>query len=439
MRFRFKCALLALPALALAAPGFAQVRPVGLSDSQEPGSVIVFPKFINAARVNVDGSPGVVVPRTEIEIGAVCPPLAQFARNVGNGCNEHATVKVRFHWVCPGFEGVDSNICHEQDFDVVLSINGKLVFAADGIAINGNSPVVPAPLCPRGYLIGWVIAPAATTVAGAAVAADAPIKFDALIGDAVIRGPLVTVGGVTESTAVSAYQAITIQANATDPIGFPLGTGNSSSPLFFEAGNVSGTYQAVTGVATGDVKFDQTTFPAPGAPGPGVLSESFLTLLTLDVRSDQPNNPTAVLIDWYNESDALPSGTNPNFERLLSDTVSFVCWTQIGLASATTLTTGNNTVVPLPAIDPNLTQGFMGTRKGVFIAGPATKFADGHAPQDGVGSVTLLAVTETEEGTLANGFGERKYNFNAFNDSFPVNTVFCPDVGTPCPVVLSSP
>jgi hypothetical protein len=48
MNVRIKGGWLAMlvPALALAAPAFAQVRPVGLSDSQEPGSLIVFPKFI---------------------------------------------------------------------------------------------------------------------------------------------------------------------------------------------------------------------------------------------------------------------------------------------------------------------------------------------------------------------------------------------------------
>jgi hypothetical protein len=39
MKFKIKGAWLAMlvPALALAAPAFAQVRPAGLSDSQEPG------------------------------------------------------------------------------------------------------------------------------------------------------------------------------------------------------------------------------------------------------------------------------------------------------------------------------------------------------------------------------------------------------------------
>ena len=51
---------------------------------------------------------------------------------VGATCTEHQTVKVRFHWVCSGVENVNSNICKETDFDLVLSIDGKLAFPADG-------------------------------------------------------------------------------------------------------------------------------------------------------------------------------------------------------------------------------------------------------------------------------------------------------------------
>jgi hypothetical protein len=402
MKFTIKWALLLTPMLALATSAFAQGTPPrdpGLSDSQEPGSVIIFPKFITGD-VTVDG---ITFPRTEIEIGAVCPPLQQWVRNQ-IGCAEHAPVKVRFHWVCPGAEGVNSNICPEQNFEVVLSVNGKLAFGADGTQINTNSPIVPIPNCPRGFLIGWVISPAN----------DAPIKYDGLIGNAVIRGPNLGAGTISPgmSTAVSAYSAITIQANTADNTGAPLGLANSSSPLIFTHFQPTpGTYQAITGVQVGDVKFDKT---APGNPPPNIFNITSLTFLTLDVRSNQPNNPTFVDLDFYNESDALPSTTNPNFERLLSENVSFVCWQQFGLTS------GPN------AIDPNLTQAFFGTRKGIVIAGPAAKIADGNAPQDNTGPVTLIGLVETSEGTIANGFLERKYNFNMQNDSFPVDTVFFP-------------
>jgi len=53
-----RLAALLIPALALAAPAFAQVRPTTLSDSQEPGSVIVFPKFIQGTVALPEGENG---------------------------------------------------------------------------------------------------------------------------------------------------------------------------------------------------------------------------------------------------------------------------------------------------------------------------------------------------------------------------------------------
>src|SRR5215831_4435150 len=92
MKFKIKAwrlAALVVPALALAAPAFAQVRDTKLSDSQEPGSVIVFPKFIRGTVALPEGG---TAPRTEIEIGVVCPKRAT--------CSEHQAVKIRLHWVC---------------------------------------------------------------------------------------------------------------------------------------------------------------------------------------------------------------------------------------------------------------------------------------------------------------------------------------------------
>ena len=120
------------------------------------------------------------------------------------------------------------------------------------------------------------------------------------------------------------------------------------------------------------------------------------------------------------------SSTNPNFERLLSSFTTFVCWEQIGLTTDTMQTLGNGQVVPIAPIDPNLNQGFMGTRKGIVLAGPAAKIADGNAPLDDIGPVTLIGLVETIEGTVADGFQNRKYNFNMSNDGFPVDTQFVP-------------
>jgi len=394
MKFISKWALVLLPALALATPAFA------LNNSEEPGSVIVFPKFVNASRVIVDGIADIA--RTEIEVGVVCPPGVPTTSPL---CAEHVPYKIRFHWVCPGIENVNSNICRETDFEIVVSINGKAVFSADGTQINSNSPIVPAPPCPRGYLIGWV-----------ENFSDQPIKFDALIGDAVIRGPGVSPNGW--STAISAYNAIPIQAADDGTAQGSLRTSDAAGALIFDNG--LGHYQNITGSFYGDVRFDKT---AAGAPLPDVQSRTFITFLTLDVRSNRPNNPTFVNLNFYNETSRLPSTTNPDFERLLSTSREFVCWDQVALAP-------NPQNAAEPFIDANLTQAFMGTRKGIVIAGlptgtPTMKVENG-APGDEIGPVTLIGIIETNEGLGMDMWLNRKYFFNTVNDSAPVNTRFVP-------------
>ena len=408
MKFITKWALALVPALAVTTPALA-FGPALLSDSEQPGSVIVYPKFINSlfnggSLLTVDGN---LVSQTEIELGVVCPPNVIAA---GFTCTEHLPIKVRMHWVCPGAEGVNSNICQEEDFDVWLSINGKVAFSADGTPINGNSPpLVPAPPCARGYLIGWVISPIN----------DLPVKFDGLIGNAVIRNPDLVAGpNAGSSTAVSAYSA------DHDP-GRPGNCGDcASSNRVANRGagaaipaaasgllpfGVPGGYTTVAGVQIGDVRFDKTT---AGAPLPNVLSKTSLTLLTLDVLSNAPNDPTFVAMDFWNESltNTIGSGSTL-YEHLTSTFTEFVCWNQ----------------VPLSALaGGNLTQAFQGTRKGVVIAGPAEKIADGNAPDDLPHPVTLIGLVETVEGTAANGFLERKYNFNMSTDGKPVPTAFVP-------------
>jgi hypothetical protein len=389
MRFMIKGALLLLPILALASPASAQVRPIGLNDPQVPGSLIVFPKFINAAQVQVEG---VTVSRTEIELGAVCP--------TGIVCPEGTKVKVRAHWVCPGAEGVNSNVCNEQNFELTtLTINGKVIFSADGIRINSGTtdPNVPAAPCARGYLIAWV-----------ENANDVPIKFDALIGNAVIRGPNTTIGTTTEAFALSAYNAIPIQANTLDagPASPPVtlatfvNSTTLSQPLVFNG--AAGGYQQLTDVQVGDVRFDQLT-TAAGTVAPPVLSSTSLVFLTLDVQSGLPNNPIFVPLSFYNELEVLTS----------VDGFEFTCWVQAAL----TLPTPAG-VVGLTTIDAsglNLTQVKQGTRKGIVIAGPAHKVDIGSGDPES-GFSTLIGIVEVNEGTSPN-FAERKYNFG-MNSAF---------------------
>jgi len=395
MKFTVKWGLLLIPALALAMPALAQTRDTRLSDSQEPGSVIIFPKFIKNGTVTTFGD-GAVLPRTEIEVGVVCPPNVT---PIPPQCAEHQTIKLKFHWVCPGSDNInDKYICRETDFNVFLSINGKLAFSADGLPINSNSPRVPAAPCANGYLIGWVVDNF-----------DFPIKFDGLIGDAVLRGPNINVGGgLMRSTAVESYTAITIQAHPA------LGTGGlitlgAQGGLVFDG--LPGHYQAVTGNLFGDVKFDnRTARAATSVPAPGnALSETWLILLTLDVRSNRPNFPTFVDLDFWNESLATVSTTNPLWEANTSTGVHFICWGQFRLSD----------------IDSNLTQVFQGSRKGIVATSNVAKEPIGGVT-DVDGPVTLLGLVQVFEGTVANAFMERSYVFNMYNDSLRVDTRFTP-------------
>src|SRR5436309_1607677 len=112
-----------VPALALAAPAFAQVRDPRLNDSEEAGSVIVFPKFIQGTVPLPEGG---TASATEIEIGVICP--------VGQVCAEHQAVKIRFHWVCPGVQDFNAKfICREEDFDVTATVWEKIVISPDGV------------------------------------------------------------------------------------------------------------------------------------------------------------------------------------------------------------------------------------------------------------------------------------------------------------------
>jgi hypothetical protein len=375
MKFKIKGARLAgvlLPALALAAPAFAQVRDVTLADTTEPGSVIVFPKFVSGP---VALPEGVQAPATELEIGIVCPK--------GDTCAEHAPVKIRFHWVCGTSEAnaAGSFICQETDFDVTATVFEKIVLVSDGTPQNGYVPglptkTVPAAPCTEGYLIGWVINPLN----------DKPVKFDGLIGDAVVR---------TSATAQAGYNAIPIQADpalATFPSANSTVTTNANGALIFDG--AAGHYLAVTGQVMGDIRYTGTSGPT--------AAQGFLTLLTLDVKSNRPNNPVFVDLDFFGGN---PSGIGN--ENQLSTSTEFICWEE----------------VPITSINAALTTTLMG-RKGVFVSAPATKVQI-FGITDESGPTTLLGLAEVQEGGGATPLARASFS-NLFNSSVAVSTRFLP-------------
>src|SRR5215469_13865034 len=379
MKFKKKGARLAgllVPALALAAPAFAQVRDATLSDATEPGSVIVFPKFISGTVTIPEGG---AVPQSELEIGVVCPK--------GVTCSEHQPVKIRFHWVCGTTEAnlAGSFVCSETDFDVTATVFEKIVLVPDGTPQNGYASglptkTIPAAPCAGGYLIGWVITP--TT--------DTPIKFDGLIGDAVVR---------PSGTAQAGYNAIPIQADPALANGAAVTT-NGNGALMFDG--AAGHYQAVTGQVMGDIRYTNLT------TGPTFTLGS-LTLLTLDVRSNRPNNPVFVDLDFF--------GGNPSNignENQLSTSTEFICWEEI----------------PITAINPALTTTLMG-RKGVFVSAPAEKVQI-FGITDESGPTTLLGLAETQEGGAATPNARVSFS-SLFNSSVAVSSRFLP---TPSPNFL---
>ena len=141
---------------------------------------------------------------------------------------------------------------------------------------------------------------------------DTPIKFDGLIGDAHLRpgSPASAANPFADSpTALADYDAIPIQADPKLANGAGITT-NSSGALLFDGG--AGHYQAVTGQVLGDIRYTNLT------AGP-TFTLGVLTLLTLDVRSNRPNNPTFIDLDFF--------GGNPSTigsENQLSTSTEFI-------------------------------------------------------------------------------------------------------------------
>lgn len=81
-----RASFLLMLALTLAIPAMAQI----LSNSETPGSVLVFPKFIKGT-VPFNGG---TAPKSEIEISVRCPPELDAT---GIGCLERLRVKLKAH------------------------------------------------------------------------------------------------------------------------------------------------------------------------------------------------------------------------------------------------------------------------------------------------------------------------------------------------------
>jgi len=287
-------------------------------------------------------------------------------------------------------------ICRETDFDIFTTVFGTVSFnttnqgagnfvivqGSNGNVINATptaySPTVtatrvPTPPCDEGYLIAWVVD-----------SSDRPIKFDGLIGDAIIRG---------DDGAPSAYNATPIQAAA----GIPPLTNNLPTVIATAPGALvfnGAVYQAVPSSIAGSLRFEQ---PAAAAP-PSTEVRTDLTLLTLDVLSNAPNYPTYVELDFFNAN-----------EYLISQFHEFICWDQVRLTD----------------IDPFLTVEGMQTRKGLVVSSQAvkTQFA---GIADTPGPVTLLGLVTTDlvSTPAAGPASSSAYTYKLFNFSVPQPTAF---------------
>jgi hypothetical protein len=371
-----KAARLLIPmfsALLTDTPALAQLvttDPPGLADTAAPGSVLVWPKFVQRI-VTVDpGAPGAAVEdKTTIELGAVCPG-ADVGNPAGVLCQTDEPVRVRLNWVCPAATvGASGGICQATGFDVVFSVNGKATFNPSQNTGTGDNTVVPMSPCPTGYLIGWAVDDS-----------DRPIKFNGLIGDAIQRNTPTDL----QSESALAIQADPRLANAALVTTAPAPGGLGYTLLL---DGQPGDYQMVSGQFEGDIRYSSDAAPP--------FSDESIILLTLNLNSNLTNPATDVALDFYNENETL-TGT----------AVNFICWAQYQLT----------------AIDPSLTVGSQGTRKGVVVSGQAVQFNQQTSQYD---NVTLLAVIQTTEGALSGVANQiRSYVVRPASNSVPIPAQF---------------
>ena len=110
--------------------------------------------------------------------------------------------------------------------------------------------------------------------------ADQPIKYDGLIGDAVLR---------ESSTALSSYNAIPIQADPALATGALITLDDDLGGLVFDG--APGHYQAVTGVIYASDAFDKPSTNSPYSYNRVASQTTLLTLLTFGYASQPTELP----------------------------------------------------------------------------------------------------------------------------------------------------
>jgi hypothetical protein len=393
MRVLFLAAL----SVGLAAPAMAQQ----LNNSEIPGSVLVFPKFI-AGTVNVGTAAlPVAAPKSSFEISVTCPSDSR--------CAEFSRVKLLAHWVCPASQdGFFKFICQEADFELFTTVKGTVWFNPENVpfalspSLSGGAapvgtatnpaPTVPQPPCYQGYLLVWAIS---------ADDANNPraISFNGLIGNAVLR---------EANASAGAYNAIPIQS--VRPTGTILDPTDPDRTLVFDGVT---EYAQLPGKVLGTVRADRNFVAGSTTVAPTFAIDSFITLLTLDVNSNRSNLPVFVDLDFFNE-----------VETLRSTFTEFICWTEKSLSRW-----GER--YPYGFINANLREPF--GRKLLVESGQAVKEQIfGVSDPDclsGTCPVTLLGLIETKE--RANGGPNaayaREYSYTMFHTGNGIPTKFRPN------------
>ena len=360
------CALLAWLVLGATPSGAQSLQ---LNNSEIPGSVLVFPKFVRGTvQVGTTTGPApqaIVEPKSAFEISVTCP-------SNGGPCAEGSAIKMLARWICPGTQD-PSFICRDVDFELRTTVKGTIWFNPENAGSRTTSTVVPRPPCARGWLIVWVVSPDDGSNPRA-------IKFDGLLGNATLRNARNSIG---------AYNAIPIQA--VD--GIPANTitdVNHDNKLAFDGLT---EYKAVTGELRGTVRFERSSIPAGTTLG---RINTYLTMLTLDTIVNRPNFPTFVDLHFFNEN-----------EVLLSSAFQFVCWVESRLTD----------------IDTNLDE-FFG-KVGLVETTEAEKIPI-FGVNDLAGPVSLLGLVDTVELNSA-GTVIRQFSNLLFNDGLPTPTILAPN------------